>query len=262
MQENTEIILPNTIRGIAGTEIFKNQNNLVSITIPDKVKIIPQSTFSSCKNLKEVKFSSSLEIINKKAFMDCLSLESVVLYENVNYVGDEAFYGCQSLHSVKLGENITEIGPSAFAGCPSLERLVIPDGVTRLRINMILGTAVTWINLPKEMRTIEEISKNSPLTAVIVPKELAKLNYNYLYRNTKLNKVFFTGTEEEWKSLPKVENYQRTNFMLGASVDDEALKVLLAEWLEVLNVYFYSEEEPTEEGNFWHYVDGTPTKWE
>ena len=25
--------------------------------------------------------------------------------------------------------------------------------------------------------------------------------------------------------------------------------------------YFYSETAPTEEGNFWHYVDGKPTPW-
>ena len=26
-------------------------------------------------------------------------------------------------------------------------------------------------------------------------------------------------------------------------------------------VYFYSEIEPTESGNYWHYVDGEPTIW-
>ena len=27
-------------------------------------------------------------------------------------------------------------------------------------------------------------------------------------------------------------------------------------------VYFYSEEKPTEPGNYWRYVDGVPTPWE
>ena len=26
-------------------------------------------------------------------------------------------------------------------------------------------------------------------------------------------------------------------------------------------VYYYSEIEPTKEENYWHYVDGVPTKW-
>jgi hypothetical protein len=26
--------------------------------------------------------------------------------------------------------------------------------------------------------------------------------------------------------------------------------------------YYYSETEPTEPGNYWHYVDGVPTPWE
>jgi hypothetical protein len=25
--------------------------------------------------------------------------------------------------------------------------------------------------------------------------------------------------------------------------------------------YFYSEDQPTEEGNYWHYVDGVETIW-
>ncbi|MEE3432094.1 MAG: hypothetical protein VZR78_05090, partial [Candidatus Enteromonas sp.] len=25
--------------------------------------------------------------------------------------------------------------------------------------------------------------------------------------------------------------------------------------------YYYSEEEPTESGNYWRYVDGVPTVW-
>lgn len=31
--------------------------------------------------------------------------------------------------------------------------------------------------------------------------------------------------------------------------------------LNAATKYFYSESEPTEEGNFWHYVDGEPTIW-
>jgi len=26
-------------------------------------------------------------------------------------------------------------------------------------------------------------------------------------------------------------------------------------------VYWYRETQPTEEGNYWHYVDGVATKW-
>ena len=33
------------------------------------------------------------------------------------------------------------------------------------------------------------------------------------------------------------------------------------EYFESATKYFYSEEAPTEEGNYWHYVDGVETIW-
>jgi hypothetical protein len=52
--------------------------------------------------------------------------------------------------------------------------------------------------------------------------------------------VYYAGTAEDW------------NIFLGGwngDVGNESVR------------YYYSESEPTENGNFWHYVDGVPTAW-
>jgi hypothetical protein len=52
-------------------------------------------------------------------------------------------------------------------------------------------------------------------------------------------KVFYTGTQEDW----------------GLIEDDGSS--LVTEY-----IYYYSEEKPSENGNYWHYVDGVETPWQ
>ena len=54
--------------------------------------------------------------------------------------------------------------------------------------------------------------------------------------------VYYTGTEEQWKYVDIV-------YTEGDEAINDATK------------YFYSETEPTEAGNYWHYVDGVVTVW-
>ena len=52
--------------------------------------------------------------------------------------------------------------------------------------------------------------------------------------------VYYHGTAEEWAAV-------RVTF-------DNTL-------FNSKTPLYYSEERPTEEGDFWHYVDGVPTEW-
>jgi hypothetical protein len=53
------------------------------------------------------------------------------------------------------------------------------------------------------------------------------------------------GSAEEWKALEELTNGFCSNEPLALSPR-----------------YSYSETAPTDEGNFWHYVDGKPTLWQ
>ena len=51
------------------------------------------------------------------------------------------------------------------------------------------------------------------------------------------------GTEEEWSRVNINNEYNANKVLKNATK------------------YFYSENEPTTEGNYWRYVDGVATKW-
>ena len=78
------------------------------------------------------------------------------------------------------------------------------------------------------------------LESVVIPKSVKRI-VNYAFYRTRLNTVYYEGTAEEWKTLS-----------IGRYND-----------VSTAEIFYYSENEPIEEGNFWHYSsDGTtPEKW-
>ena len=38
-------------------------------------------------------------------------------------------------------------------------------------------------------------------------------------------------------------------------------QALYGDYIPTENLYFYSDDSPAEQGNYWHYVTGLPTKW-
>lgn len=79
----------------------------------------------------------------------------------------------------------------------------------------------------------------SGLKNVIIPKAVKRIENNTFLLCNNLSKVFYCGTEKEWK---KVEGSSNKSLLLNASV------------------YYYSEKRNTT-GNYWRYVGGIPTAW-
>ena len=83
------------------------------------------------------------------------------------------------------------------------------------------------------------------LKEAMIPRKLNYVEDDSYYNCSSLDVVYFGGNEEEWNVAKKaISIYYNYNQELLSST-----------------VYYYSETQPTEEGNYWHYVDGLPTKW-
>ena len=78
------------------------------------------------------------------------------------------------------------------------------------------------------------------LRGIVIGENVKSVGNSALGNCTSLEEIYYHGSESNWNSIAKNQNN---------SISDGA------------TLYFYSEAEPTTEGSFWHYVDGTPTKW-
>ena len=77
---------------------FFNCSKLLSISIPEGVTIIRESTFVCCRSLKSVFLPDSLKVINNYAFFRCSSLERVIFPETMKgRDGSMSFSECVNL---------------------------------------------------------------------------------------------------------------------------------------------------------------------
>ena len=80
----------------------------------------------------------------------------------------------------------------------------------------------------------------SSLEYVVIPEGFTGFGGSVFANCDKLTQIYYKGSLEKWNELYFYDT----------------------KWLEQCTVYFYSEEEPTTVGNYWHYVNGEPTAWD
>ena len=92
---------------------------------------------------------------------------------------------------------------------------------------------------------LTSISKNaflgcSSLKDLVISKNISSISAGAFEGCTSLKTVYFKFAETE---MPRI--------LIGDNPE-----------LDYVSLYFYSEEQPTETGDFWHYnEDGEPTVW-
>ena len=121
--------------------------------------------------------------------------------------------------------------------------LVIPDVVTSIgKYAFYNYSSLTSIIIPDSVTSIGEdaFASCDSLTSVTIPDSVTSIDSFAFYGCTSLDVIYYGGIESDWAAI-SIGNYN----------DD----------LTAATRYYYSKTQPTEEGNFWHYVDGVPTVW-
>lgn len=262
------IILEEGIESI-GYAAFR-ATNIVSITIPASVKQMSGSAFEYCWSLLNIEvdednqwYASKDGILYNKEMTKFLCYPAGrqdSVYEipsNVAEVSSEAFFSCNSLTQIKVGPN-TLIADGAIQSCDALTAITVDENnayhtdIDGILFSKDLTTLLRYpegkteilYEVPEQVTTIynSAFSDCRNLTDIVIGENVTTLGDSAFYRCLNLKNVFYKGSEEEWQTLFK-----------GYNNDP----------LEQAECYIYSETQPTEEGNFWHYgADGkTPEIW-
>ena len=260
----TSVTIPSSVISI-GNSAFGACNNLASITIPSSVINIGDSAFSSCSNLAFIAiegspyigpnafadttyYNSTSNWQNKILYIDnCLiaakiTVETCIIKEDTTVIAGEAFSNCTSLINITIPDSVTSIGNSAFYNCSSLTIVVIGDGVTSIANEVFYGcSSLISITIPDSVTSIGEYAfyRCNNLMTVVIPNSVTSIGFVSFHECSNLANVYYKGTESDWAKI---------------SFD----------WNPTLKsapCYYYSESEPTDEGNYWHYVNGVPTQW-
>lgn len=217
---------------------------LTEITIPASVITLNTRIFNE-SSITTVLFeaNSKLQTIEKEAFSGSNNLTEITIPASVTTIGDAAFNSCYSLEIVRFeaNSNLNSIGTSAFGYCNNLTEITIPASLTKLG-TMAFTNCESLVKVTfEEESALAEINNHAfdsciALTEIVIPKNVTFIGSNVFINCLNLT-IYCEATE-----LP-------------------------SRWFENWNssscpVYWYNENEPTGEGNYWHYVEGVITKWE
>ena len=270
------IILSEGVTTIA-PEAFKDFSYITDIYFPSTLTRIGKNAFSGCTALQnyhitdlasfcELYAESSLlwtgdnlylngELVTElvvpdgvfsvgNAFAYYKQLISVTMPDSVVNIGSGAFADCSSLNSITFSENLVSIGGSAFSGCTRLSNVEIPKTVRSIGESAFADcTSLKQIVIPEGVTSIARRAfEGSGVRSIVIPKSVVYIAESAFVSNSYLGSVYYGGSQAEWEAIT----------IKGSNTD-----------LKGSTIYYYSETQPTEAGNYWHYdVDGvTPVIW-
>lgn len=137
---------------------------------------IGSQAFAYCKALKSVQFEAPIESIGDGAFLECTELGEVELPASIISIGTAAFLGCAKWETVKLGNSVVSIGENAFALCKNLKSVTIPSSVQTIGANAF--------------------------------------HFGFGGEGKQLEKLHYTGTQEQWDGLAKKYDFENINPLL------------------------------------------------
>ena len=162
-----------------GEEIFRNDNSIVSVHLPDTITKIGSSCFAGAQSLKKINMPESLTEIENAVFYLCPSLEELVLPDSVNYISIQAFQNCFGLKSINIPksltylyhwifadtaiteitipENVYGMAEGVFMNDKNLEKVVIEEGLQYIYVDAFRScVSLKEIELPKSVNMIYE----------------------------------------------------------------------------------------------------------
>lgn len=227
-----EVVVPGSIKEVS-EGAFSSIHGITSIEIKEGVKIIGDGAFSGPMfsfSLQNVILANSIEVIGKTAFDysygEVMETE-LILPASLKKVGWHAFTSWQHVKKIVIPETLEvveerafdQLGEKAEGYCinihiPSVEKYLEIDfqnwrygsipglacsGWNTFYVN---GEAVTKLVIPK---TTTEITDGrfsvSAITEVVIHKDVVKLDANFAFQHTKVQTIYYEGTEEEWNAI-------------------------------------------------------------
>ena len=201
--EEANVVIPSTAQGHRVTSIgiyaFHNCAALKSVQTKAPIKSIGDGAFAGCNNLKTVMLPDSVTSVGTASFYECTKLEKVHLGNSVRSIGDNAFMLCKNLGSVTLPNSIISIGTGAFISCTSLGSVTLPDSIISIGAGAFSScTDLKSVTIPSSVQTI---GANA-------------FHFGFGGEGKQLEKLHYTGTQEQWDKLAKENDFKNNNTLL------------------------------------------------
>lgn len=230
------------------SSLYLNDNKIKNIIIPNSVKHVHNYAFYLCSSIESISFNDSLETIGNYAFTGCNKITEMNIPSSVISIGEDIFNRCSNLETltIPLYDSLSYYFGYALTSqiASKLKTVNITSGITKVPNGAFRDCSkIKQVSLPN---TIEEIGANAfygcdSLDIIVVSNSVLKVD-EYAFFNSELKPIAicYQGTVEEWNDIEVASN---NNLLIDT------------------NIYFYRFNEPLNEGNYWHYLNGEIVIW-
>lgn len=214
------------------------------------------------KSIESCIIHDDCKFVLSNAFVGCEELSSLTIGENIGFIGYNAFYSCFSLSYVNIKNlsnwcNVSSFGTYGILGWSRpwpdnplaiphriyvngayVTDLVIPNDVTQISTSTFADCSyITSITIPSSVTSIDRsaFAECIGVTTVVLPNSIVYIGESAFYDCNAIEQIYYLGTAEEYAALTNVPSCG--------------------------TVYYYSETNPIDAGNYWHYVDDVPALW-
>lgn len=198
--DESEVIIPAKIKGLnvtsIATGVFKDNETLERVVIPEGVVNIDSRTFENCKNLSSVELPESLRTIGNYAFYNCSSLEKIILPQKLTTLGNSIFSKCSNLREITIPDRVKTLSSSIFSQCTSLSKVNLPEGMKYIESSSFSDcTNLKEINLPSTVTQIgrSSFSNCASLLSIKVPNGVKRIDEYTFWGCISLEEISMAG---------------------------------------------------------------------
>lgn len=194
-----------SITAAAGNEHYSAVGNCLIITGTRTLVL-------GCKN-SEIPTDGSVVRIGNGAFSGT-PITELILPDAITEIGEAAFENCSELVTITFGKGLTTLNAESFIGCDALKTFIVPEDhpnfvvdlfslVDKTTNTLLLGTNLSEINRGGLVTSIAPYAwaGRTQKTAIFVPAHVTSIGEGAFYGCSKLQKVWYTGTEEQWGAM-------------------------------------------------------------
>ncbi len=225
----TSLVIPEGVIKI-GEGALRNCTSLQTLSLPSSLKNIGGNVFANTENLQYNQYDNALYLGNDSNPHVVLvkgsdaSITSCTIHQNTKIIYSNAFKNFNHIESITIPDGVITIGDYSFNYCTSLHNLIIPESVTYIGNYSFYQC---W-----GLRHLVILTNSAPIGLKAFEGCVDLYEVNRAYQEL-IGKIYFKGTKEEWANV--MANAECHNITKNAPT------------------YFYSETEPAEAGNYWHF---------
>ena len=208
--------IPSTIDGkqvsYIGSDSFRGNKYLNSVTIPDSVKVIQPRAFAECSNLSTLKFGKNVEKIYDYVFYQT-NITEITLPEKLNYISGIAFLGNCVIKNINVDANNTNFSSNngivfskdkkkivLYPQCKTEKTYTIPSTVEEICDSAFSYAQVESITISKSVKKFGNyVFSSTNIKSITIPSTVTEMGYGPV---ADCQKLMSANIQSKVKVLP------------------------------------------------------------